>query len=75
MKGMKLSYAAFELTVDRILSNTSTRNAPSVYDLPQRDLPKAYNEGMSPEAFSRSLQHGSVSKAPVQESSDQSSLF
>ncbi len=72
---MKLSYAAFELAVDRLLSSGCVRNARSVFDLPQRDLLKAYNEGLSPEIFTESLQQTTFSKPHEEESSGQSSLF
>jgi hypothetical protein len=72
---MKLSYAAFELAVDRLLSNAGGRKARSVYDLPQRDLLRAYHEGLSPEDFSSSLQTESQPAPVSSESPDQSSLF
>jgi hypothetical protein len=76
---MKLSYAAFELAVDRLLSAQSLRNTRSVYDLPQRDLLMAYHEGLSPETFVHSYAQTPSDKAEAKsqtsDAQEQSTLF
>jgi hypothetical protein len=72
---MKMSYAAFELAVDRLLSNSRGRHPLSVYDLPQREVLKAYHEGVTAEEFVAAQTSPPGAPGQSEESPDQSSLF
>jgi hypothetical protein len=69
---MRLSYAAYELAVDRLLSR-SCRNTRSIFDLPPRKVLDAYHQGVSPEELAATLE--SSEKSPDANLSGQSSLF